>query len=467
MQKKLFITLLAIVSFSTLVVFLANSGFAQEPPPRTMNPAATIFGDEQDSYDLDVRRTVMNMVVTSAMDGIDYPTTELETSEQMGCLYIVQELSEQDLSELDGVNDKQYQTDRAECETLINTYHEARISGGMTMDDLKADAKSAGSLVGLGNLTENMTYQDPPVSIRYYASRQVENIPFMGEAMAQGIFDSTVGGTEYAGPFLALTYDFWRVFRNMAYGAMAIVMIVVGIMIMTRRRLNPQTAVTVQYAIPRIVVALVLITFSYPIGAALASLAWALKFSVDDIILSPLSVSTGQAFANLDAAKKVADAGVTAMILAIKGYWWHPGVGLVGFLLITIAGILVWVMWIVIQIKMIIVYLKMLIHIVISPFTFTVGAVPGHDDAIKNWFKKMAAYALAIFAMSITASLTKIVAGAIIVNMVETGGTLHDFPVIAFFAAPPLVAFVLVFGFNEARKMDKKVMEAIMGRPRR
>lgn len=57
----------------------------------------------------------------------------------------------------------------------------------------------------------------------------------------------------------------WKVFRNISYAILAIVMVVVGFMVMFRKKIDPKTVVTVQNALPKIVVTLLLITFSYAI----------------------------------------------------------------------------------------------------------------------------------------------------------------------------------------------------------
>jgi hypothetical protein len=75
------------------------------------------------------------------------------------------------------------------------------------------------------------------------------------EVMAQGV------GFSGMQPLLPI----WKAFRNIAYLLMAIVMIVLGFMVMFRKKIDPKTVVTAQNAIPKVIVALILITFSYAI----------------------------------------------------------------------------------------------------------------------------------------------------------------------------------------------------------
>jgi hypothetical protein len=66
----------------------------------------------------------------------------------------------------------------------------------------------------------------------------------------------------------------WRATRNIAYLLLAMVMIVVGFMIMLRKKIDPKTVVTIQSALPRIVLSLILITFSYAIVGIMIDLMY-------------------------------------------------------------------------------------------------------------------------------------------------------------------------------------------------
>ena len=68
---------------------------------------------------------------------------------------------------------------------------------------------------------------------------------------------------------LTPTLQVWKAFRNLSYFLFIIIFIVVGFMIMFRAQINPQTVVTVQAALPKIVVTLIMITFSYAIAVLL------------------------------------------------------------------------------------------------------------------------------------------------------------------------------------------------------
>ncbi len=111
------------------------------------------------------------------------------------------------------------------------------------------------ALAGLNNYIMAM-YANPvadPVAFFRDMGQSLGFIP--KQAYAQGV------GFSGLAPLLGL----WKAFRNIAYTLLAIVMIVIGFMVMFRKKIDPKTVVTVQNALPRVVVTLLLITFSYAI----------------------------------------------------------------------------------------------------------------------------------------------------------------------------------------------------------
>lgn len=71
--------------------------------------------------------------------------------------------------------------------------------------------------------------------------------------------------------FTALTpvLTLWTISRNLAYLAFAIIFIVVGVLIMLRVKIDPKTAASIQSALPKIIFALIIVTFSYAIAGFL------------------------------------------------------------------------------------------------------------------------------------------------------------------------------------------------------
>lgn len=110
-------------------------------------------------------------------------------------------------------------------------------------------------------------YNKPASSVDYVAYL-MNNSGFTKSAYAQGsgwdFLTKTrtggVNGTETQ-PILIL----WKMSRDVVYLFFIVIFVAIGFMIMFRSKLNPQTAVNVQMAIPGIIVSLILVTFSYAI----------------------------------------------------------------------------------------------------------------------------------------------------------------------------------------------------------
>ena len=56
-----------------------------------------------------------------------------------------------------------------------------------------------------------------------------------------------------------------KAFRNFAYVLITLLFIIMGLMIMFRVKIDPRTVVSFQSALPKIIMALILVTFSYAI----------------------------------------------------------------------------------------------------------------------------------------------------------------------------------------------------------
>lgn len=126
--------------------------------------------------------------------------------------------------------------------------------------------RPGGAIGGITNLIAAMYARPPASSVEYFADLG-RNLGIVKPAYAQG-------GVGFQGltPILPL----WKAFRNIAYLFFTIVFVIIGFAIMFRVKLDPQTVISIQNAIPRIVVALILVTFSYAIAGLLIDLIYIL-----------------------------------------------------------------------------------------------------------------------------------------------------------------------------------------------
>ena len=119
----------------------------------------------------------------------------------------------------------------------------------------------------LGNITNLiiLPYMNPPASGVYWAASGLQNAGFIPNIYAaEGI------GFASLKPFM----NIWKVFRDFSYALLVIVLIAISFMIMFRVKLDPQTVIGVENSLPKIVVTLILITFSFAIAGFLIDLMY-------------------------------------------------------------------------------------------------------------------------------------------------------------------------------------------------
>lgn len=124
---------------------------------------------------------------------------------------------------------------------------------------------SGGALGTVTSLVDSL-YLNPPVRSSEYLASLGRGLGVVKEANAQVIGS----GAAVLDPVFRL----WQVSRNMAYVIMIVIFMVIGLMIMFRNKVNPQTVITAQASLPGLVIGLILITFSYFFASLLTDLAF-------------------------------------------------------------------------------------------------------------------------------------------------------------------------------------------------
>lgn len=113
-------------------------------------------------------------------------------------------------------------------------------------------------------------YENPPASTKEYLAYVSSNMGIVDTAYAQGANPFGSAGGNVLAPILNL----WLFFRNLAFLLFIVIFIVVGFMIMLRRRLNPQTVVSIQSALPGLVIGIILVFFSYFVASLIIDLSF-------------------------------------------------------------------------------------------------------------------------------------------------------------------------------------------------
>ncbi len=146
------------------------------------------------------------------------------------------------------------------------------------MTALNAEGKPENYYVQVGGVTDATIgyvaklYNKPASTGEYmqYVAQSIQN-PFGAQpAYAQGL------GFSALSPVLEL----WKLFRNLAYFFFVIIFLVIGFLIMFRSKIGGQAAVTVQQALPKIIVSLLLVTFSYAIAGLLIDIMYLVMYLI-------------------------------------------------------------------------------------------------------------------------------------------------------------------------------------------
>ncbi len=125
---------------------------------------------------------------------------------------------------------------------------------------------TSGGVLGTTTSLIGALYANPPVRTADYLASVGQDLGFVKEANAQVVGS----GADVLSPILAL----WKVSRNISYVIMIVIFVIIGLMVMFRQRINPQTVITAQAALPGLVIGLLLITFSYFLAGLISDMAF-------------------------------------------------------------------------------------------------------------------------------------------------------------------------------------------------
>ena len=193
----------------------------------------------------------------------------------------------------------------------------------------------------------------------------------------------------------------WSFTRNIAYLGFVVIMILIGFMIMFRNKIGGQTLVTIGNTLPRVVVSLVLVTFSFAIAGILIDIC--------GVLMSVISSSSGLGSGMpIDDVGELVKASLGFSALASLGLGAIPGI-IVGAVVAStaggpvgvIAGSLVIIILALVIIGIIVVgavklwfallksYFAILLNVIIAPISIMMGALPGNDASTINVFKSI------------------------------------------------------------------------------
>lgn len=147
------------------------------------------------------------------------------------------------------------------------TYQITKNAQGMLQGiPVLSQVNTSGGVLGATTNLIGMLYQNPPIRTADYLASVGQDLGIVKEAHAQVVGS----GEAVLHPILTL----WQVSRNISYIIMIIIFVVIGLMIMFRNKINPQTVITAQAALPGLVIGLIMITFSYFFAGLISDVAF-------------------------------------------------------------------------------------------------------------------------------------------------------------------------------------------------
>ncbi len=349
-----------------------------------------------------------------------------------------------------------------------------------------------GAVGDLSNIMLAM-YKNPPTSTTEYLASLGRSFGLVQPAYAQSVGGSGAGIIE---PIRLL----WQATRNLAYLAYIAIFLIVGLMIMFRQKINQQTVVSVQQALPGLVIGLILITFSYFIAAFIIDLSFLgvqlvagifsqvqvngqtlNTYNIQDLAQSSnafnLFVSSIRLPENIKdiftgLSSTLGNAGLTyfttTLMGALAGFLTAGPIGalvggvggLVAIPLVSLIVPLILIIILIIQfirlmVELIKSYVALLIYTVAGPFYILAASLPGRGSALGGWWKCLLGNSLvfpAVFAAFLFA------------------GMILATPITSWKGAPPLfgglrtellrfiIAYGLILGTPAIPKMVRKAI---------
>lgn len=292
-----------------------------------------------------------------------------------------------------------------------------------------------GNLIALGAapataMASASLYQKPASSVQYlaYVFKNARLAPPVFAQRGQG-WDFLTNTSSFGGnqPIIQL----WQIARNAAYVIFIVIFVLIGFMIMFRSKLNPQTIIGVQQALPSIIISLILVTFSYAICGLIIDTVYLghglidqLYFKSDPLIAVSSNYLTdvrsldilgnlitpvaggGSAWSGIDIVTQlgsfIQNLGGMLFDLLCALPWISSSARCAGggaaaiftgmlplIFAFTLLGTSIKIFF-----ALITKYVTLILSTIFSPYTFLIGSLPGSQTVITNFLKTMLSAAL-------------------------------------------------------------------------
>lgn len=130
-------------------------------------------------------------------------------------------------------------------------------------------------LLGNNDLTNsNIASHKNPLEDILSGERPISGIGYLRNAASKFSLAPEVSAQGFGFEAASSIRTVWVAVRNLAYFLLVLLILAMSFMIMFRFKISPQTVITVQSALPKIIIALLLITFSYAIAGFMIDLLY-------------------------------------------------------------------------------------------------------------------------------------------------------------------------------------------------
>ncbi|RJQ38419.1 hypothetical protein C4559_01370 [Candidatus Microgenomates bacterium] len=164
--------------------------------------------------------------------------------------------------------------------------------------------KIGGAIGFMNNMI--VTLYNPPLHTSDYFNYLSQNFGVVKKTYAQGL------GFSGLNPLMGL----WTAMRNVVYLFFVVVFVVIGLALMLRIKIDARTVMTIENQIPKIIIGLVLVTFSFAIAGFLIDLMYVFIYLIYSIIsgvpgaqVTSLDPGLMQGKTAVEAANGIAGAG--------------------------------------------------------------------------------------------------------------------------------------------------------------
>ena len=255
-------------------------------------------------------------------------------------------------------------------------------------------------LLSATGMVMNGLYTNPPASgIQYFADLG-NKLKIVKPALAQQ--DEGIGFN-----LMKTTQPIWQVFRNITYILFVFILVGMGFAIMFRVKISPQAVITFQSALPRIIIALILITFSYAIVGLLIDIGIFLSNLIANLFAGILAGTmhitwleniadwfrginpeqTRPLFEPFQIALMYGSLiGSTFLVLVAV----NPLTPIIGVIIALVIGILLLISFFKMLWTLLRAFAMITLNIVFAPFRILIGVLPG-SNAITDWLKDVIA----------------------------------------------------------------------------